>query len=242
MDERSSTPVTPRDPRELPLYRVTEAAQYLGIPVSTLRGWIAGWEYHTKGGTRRAAPLLRPPDGAGPDRLLSFYDLVECHILASLRRLHQIPMHKVRKAIRRATAGKKGAQHPLLRARLAAESADLVIDRGGGQEDQDGQCVFFFAVERPVGRIAWDPSGAVPIRLYLWISGADPSAPSRIEIDPERASGRPVIAGTAIPTAAVAARHRAGESIAALAGDYGLDYSMIEDALRCELRKPLHLS
>jgi uncharacterized protein (DUF433 family) len=237
MTERSSPPEAPRDPRELPLYRLTEAAQYLRIPLSTLRGWIVGWDYRTKGGTRRAVPLLRPPDGARPDKLLSFYNLVECHILASLRRLHRIPMHKVRKAIRRATEGKKGARHPLLRARLAAEGADLLIDRGGGQEDQDGQCVFFFAVERPVGRIEWDPSGALPIRLYPWVSGDDPKAAPRIEIDPERASGRPVIAGTAIPTAVVAARHRAGESVAALAGEYGLDPSIIEDALRCEIRR-----
>jgi uncharacterized protein (DUF433 family) len=235
MEGRSPAPGSPRDPRDLPLYRLTEAAHYLRVPVSTLRGWLTGWDYRTRRGTRRAAPLIRSPGEAEPERLLSFYNLVESHILAQLRRLHRIPMHKVRKAIRRAE-GKKGTQHPLFHARLAAEGADLVILRGGAQEDQDGQYVFFFAAERPVGRIDWDASGALPLRLYPWVSGEDASEPRRIVIDPERASGRPLIAGTAIPTAVVAARHRAGESVLALSGEYGLDPSSIEDALRCELR------
>lgn len=236
MEGRSPAPGSTRDPRDLPLYRLTEAAHYLRVPVSTLRGWIAGWDYRTRRGTRRATPLIRAPSGAEAERLLSFYNLVEAHILAQLRRLHRIPMHKVRKAIRRAE-DKKGVRHPLFHARLAAEGADLVIFVGRGQEDQDGQCVFFFAVERPVGRIDWDPGGALPLRLYPWVSGEDASGPRRIVIDPERAAGRPLIAGTAIPTAAVAARHRAGESVVALAGEYGLDPSSIEDALRCEIRR-----
>jgi len=222
----------PKDPRELPLYRLAEAAHYLRVPVSTLRGWISGFDYHVRSGTRRAAPLIRPPEGASPDRLLSFLNLVEAHILASLRRLHHVPMHRVRTVLRLA-GGRRGTRHPLLHARLSPDGQDLVIDREGGLMDPRGQRVFPFAAPRPFGRIEWDAGSALPVRLYPLISGDGPRAPQRIVIDPERAAGRPIIAGTQIPTAVVAARHRAGESVSALAGEYGLDPSSIEDALRC---------
>ena len=55
----------PEDPRELRLYRLAEAAHYLRVPVSTLRGWISGFDYHVRSGTRRAAPLIRPPARPG---------------------------------------------------------------------------------------------------------------------------------------------------------------------------------
>jgi len=43
-----------------------------------------------------------------------------------------------------------------------------------------------------------------------------------------------VIAHTGIPTEEVAERFRAGEKIAALAADYGLEVDQIETALRWE--------
>jgi uncharacterized protein (DUF433 family) len=54
-------------------------------------------------------------------------------------------------------------------------------------------------------------------------------------IDPRIAFGRPVLVGTGIPTAVVAERYKAGESVDDLAGDYGRDRLEIEEALRCEL-------
>jgi uncharacterized protein (DUF433 family) len=44
-----------------------------------------------------------------------------------------------------------------------------------------------------------------------------------------------VLAGTGIPTAIVAERYKAGESIDELAEDYGRSRKEIEEAIRCEL-------
>ncbi len=55
-------------------------------------------------------------------------------------------------------------------------------------------------------------------------------------IDPRVQYGRPVLAGSGIPTAVIAERYKAGESIDALAADYGRDTGDIEEAIRCELR------
>lgn len=44
-----------------------------------------------------------------------------------------------------------------------------------------------------------------------------------------------MLAGTSIPTLAIAERFKAGESEAELALDYGRDRMEIEEAIRCEL-------
>jgi uncharacterized protein (DUF433 family) len=49
-------------------------------------------------------------------------------------------------------------------------------------------------------------------------------------------NGRPVLKVSAVPTAVIADRYKAGESIADLADDYGEDPLNIEEAVRCELQ------
>jgi uncharacterized protein (DUF433 family) len=59
--------------------------------------------------------------------------------------------------------------------------------------------------------------------------------PKVIVIDPFITFGRPVLAGTGIPTAIVAERYKAGESIKELAQDYDLLPQAVQEAIRCEL-------
>jgi len=54
-------------------------------------------------------------------------------------------------------------------------------------------------------------------------------------IDPRIQFGRPILVGSAIPTAVIAQRYKAGESIQGLAGDYDRPRLEIEEAIRCEL-------
>jgi hypothetical protein len=37
-----------KDPRDIPTYRVSEAARYLRIPIGTVRSWVAGRRYRTQ--------------------------------------------------------------------------------------------------------------------------------------------------------------------------------------------------
>ena len=60
-------------------------------------------------------------------------------------------------------------------------------------------------------------------------------APKVIAIDPYVAFGRPVVMGTGIPTAILAERYKAGESIEDLIYDYDLASQVIQEAIRCEL-------
>lgn len=72
-------------------------------------------------------------------------------------------------------------------------------------------------------------------RLYPFTRRGDPNEPRRVVIDPRISFGRPVLAGTGIPTAMLAERYKAGESVDELVKDYGRDRLGIEEAIRCEL-------
>jgi uncharacterized protein (DUF433 family) len=56
-----------------------------------------------------------------------------------------------------------------------------------------------------------------------------------VVIDPRLSFGRPVLAGTGIPTVVIAERCNAGESMEELASDYSRSRTDIEEAMRCEL-------
>ena len=54
-------------------------------------------------------------------------------------------------------------------------------------------------------------------------------------IDPRVSFGRPVIAGTGIPTAVLAEQFKAGDTVPVLAKESGADEEAVWDAIRCEL-------
>jgi uncharacterized protein (DUF433 family) len=75
----------------------------------------------------------------------------------------------------------------------------------------------------------------VPIKLYPFSRRGAPSDPKSVEIDPRVSFGRPVLAEPRYPTAVIAERHKAGESISEIAEDYHRPTSDIEEAIRCDL-------
>jgi len=74
-------------PRILPRYSIAEAAQYVRVPVTTLAMWVRG----RAAATVHAEPVILLPSGS---RLLSFQNLVEAHVLGSIRRHHGVPLQK----------------------------------------------------------------------------------------------------------------------------------------------------
>ena len=84
-------------------------------------------------------------------------------------------------------------------------------------------------------RISWDQAG-IPIRLFPFTRDRYTESPAVIAIDPKIRFGKPCITGTRIPTAIIAERHQAGDSIELLAKDYGRDAAEIEEAIRYEGR------
>jgi uncharacterized protein (DUF433 family) len=84
-------------------------------------------------------------------------------------------------------------------------------------------------------RIERDAKG-LPVRLFPFTRRRALDEPRAAVIDPTVSFGRPVLIGTGIPTAVIAGRYKAGDSMDDLATDYGRTRLEIEEAVRCELQ------
>ena len=83
--------------RDVAAYTLAEAARYVRLPVATLRSWALGREYPTAEGGGRFPPLIRPASPGPP--LLSFANLIEAHMLRSLRTEHGVSVKALRTAL-----------------------------------------------------------------------------------------------------------------------------------------------
>lgn len=218
--------------RDLPAYGLDEAAHYLALPAATLRSWVRGRHYPTTAGKKWFRPPIALPDATLPQ--LSFNNLVEAHVLSALRREQRVPLPAIRKALDSLSA-RTATPRPLIDGQFATDGAALFVDDVCGLIDAsaDGQLVLREVLEAHLRRIDRDRQG-FPERLYPFTRPADWQAPKSIVIDPRISFGRPVLRGTRIPTAAIAERYKAGDSIDELVADYGRTRTEIEEAIRCE--------
>ena len=223
------------DIRAMPCYSFPEAAHYLRIPVPTLRSWVRGRKYPTSEGDQFFQPVIELPDDS--QNLLSFINLVEIHVLDAIRRDHRISLHKVRIAID-FIKEELTSDHPLAYHKLETDGLDLFVEEYGQliNVSQAGQLVLRKLLQAHLQRIDRDSAGYA-LRLYPFTRKRLQliEEPKAIVIDPRISFGRPVLAGTGIPTAIIAERYKAGEAIGALADDYGRPTLEIEEAIRCEL-------
>ena len=219
--------------RQAPAYAMAEAAHYLRLPTSTLRAWCLGQAYGPK---QDRAPFARVIEIADPKaKALSFMNLVEAHVLASLRRELAIPLPKIRDAVHYLQR-ELNSSRPLAEQRFYTDGADLLIEHLDGLLNLNRrQYEIKDVIQAYLRRVERDSSG-LPIKLFpLTREQAPGTQPSHIVIDPQVAFGRPVLVGTGIPTAVLAERFKAGEDEAALAEDYGVEPGAIAEAIRCEL-------
>jgi uncharacterized protein (DUF433 family) len=223
------------DPRDVPNYSPTEAARFLGLPTSTLRSWTRGWTYRTESGEeRRGEPLIELHDSAGNE--LSFTNLVEAHVLSAIRRHHGVSMPRVRQALDYIDRH-LGTRHPLARQEFQTDGVDLFVEHLGQlvRASKDNQVILADLLRAHLRRIERDEKGLAR-RLFLFTRSEGSDQPPVVVIDPRISFGRPVLAGTGIPTEILAGRFNAGESIEELAEDYGCEGSLIQEAIRIESR------
>ena len=229
------------DPRDIPIYSIPQAAQYLRLPKDRLRYWVKGWFSETKAEKRFFEPLIKLYHNSFELRpqsqttLLSFTNLVEAHVLIAIVKaarfdqkqlsteLHYINDHL---STPKLYAGRE----------FQIKGIDLLFERFGQQlaardREQEARQI----LETYFDRIVRDKAG-LPIKLFPFtkLSGSD--EPKTVMIDPRISFGRPVLAGTGIPTAMLAERYKAGDSIDELAEDYNCDRLQIEEGIRCELQ------
>jgi uncharacterized protein (DUF433 family) len=230
------------DAREIPIYSIPQAAQYLRLPKDRLRDWVGGWFSKTKAGKRFFEPLIKLPNPKNFEllpqsktTLLSFTNLVEAHVLIAIFKATGFSRKQLSTALDyindhlstpKLYAGKE----------FELKGIELLFERFGqklaaSDRKQEARQI----LKTYFDRIVRDEAG-LPLKLYPFtkLPGAD--EPKTVMIDPRISFGRPVLAGTGIPTAMLAERYKAGDSIDELAEDYNCDRLQIEEGIRCELQ------
>lgn len=214
--------------RDEPAYGLAEASRYLKLPSATLRSWVVGREYPTADGTERWQPLIQAATSE-PATVLSFWNLVEAHVLRALRTDHGIAIKSVRDALDFAER-ELNIPRLLLSAELATHAGKLFLERYGELVDlsASGQMAMKHVFEEHLERVEWDGL-KLPTRLYPFATVEGARRP--IVIDPSISFGRPVVSSGRISTAAIVERIDAGESAQELADDYELSVAEIEGAV-----------
>jgi uncharacterized protein (DUF433 family) len=175
---------------------------------------------------------------------LSFTNLTEAHILDALRRQYQVELAQIRRSLRYLREQFQ-TPHPLVHHEMLTDGKYLFVESAGLKDvinaSRHGQLAMRDLIGLHLQRVEWDKDGFVA-RLYPFTrsrrSPADDDAkqPRVVTMDPRVEFGRPVLKMSAVPTAVIADRYKAGESIADLAEDYGEEPINIEEALRCEFQ------
>ena len=177
--------------------------------------------------------------------MLSFWNLVEAHVLRALRSDHGVSVKALREALGFAE-GELKVKRLLLSKELSAGGGRLFLDRYGEliELSASGQIAMRHVLGAHLRRVEWD-QWQFPVRLYPFVASEALSAERPIAIDPSLAFGRPVALRRGITTSVIVERIDAGESIAALAADYDLSAAEIEEAIlydrpleRCFLHRP----
>jgi uncharacterized protein (DUF433 family)/DNA-binding transcriptional MerR regulator len=197
-------------------YSPVEAALYLRLKPEDVRRWVND-------------EVICSPRGG-----VSYLNLLELHILKCLRKEFGLPMQRIRRALEEYNETEK-YEHPLLDKRLETDGIHLFLHEGDeymnlNRPKQRGFPQILSTYLRRIDRLA---DGRV--NFYPFIVGQDVDEPRTIQISPDIAFGRPVLAGTGIATDVIAGRFRARDSISDLAEEYGVSASIVEDAIRWEL-------
>jgi len=213
---------------ETPIYGLVDGAHYLRLPYQTLRYWTLGRD------SIGVAPIVQLAS-TDPPRM-SFMNLLECHMLSSMRKNYNLRLPKVRKALR-TLAEMYPSPHPLIDRQLETDSVDVFIREHGDELlnlNKPQQRSFKDIINVYLQRIERTEHGL--LNFFPFVEKASASEPKIIVINPGISFGRPVISGTGIPTAVIASRFHARDSVYELAKEYGRTDTEIEEAIRWESR------
>lgn len=220
------------DTRDQPAYSQSEAARYLKVAPATLRSWVVGRPYKRRDGIAHSRPLIRPARNL--PITLSFWNLIEAHVLRSLRTDHGVKMDALRGAIDYAQR-KLQIDRLLLSPELRTDAGTLLLERYGEliELSASGQVAMRRLFKEHLDRVEWDQR-QFPVKLYPVISGEALTQARPVAIVADLAFGRPVLARRGVTTATIADRIDAGESVSDLAVDYDLSTDEIEEAVLYE--------
>ncbi|MFA5547424.1 MAG: DUF433 domain-containing protein [Porticoccaceae bacterium] len=211
-----------RDPRDMPAYGVVEAARYLRVPYFVLYSWLRPAVVASNHGSE-PKPLIVRPQGSSQ---LSFWNLVEGHVLKALLRSHNIPVAEIRQAI--SYAEQDCGISRLLISEFEVGARQIFIKRIGQliSLGRGGQLAMEKVLDRYIERITYRNNQAVSLDPFVY------DGDSRfVKISPDFAFGKPVIASAGVSTYVIAERFELGEDKKDIADDYGIKEAEVEEAI-----------
>ena len=218
------------DPRDLPRYSYSEAARATGVPATTIGAWVRGQDYTLKhGGKAFFRPVIeRPGEGR-----LSFYNLIEVHVLRSLRTKHAVQLHHVREAAEIAEA-KFNLPKLLLSEQLRFGAGDLFLEQYGRivQLSRAEQMVLQSLLYTHLARIEFG-AGGLP-RDFSPLERITLTGRKLLLVSPVISFGRPIVRRVGVTTMAIAERINLGETADDVRNDYGLEPDELREALAYE--------
>lgn len=144
-----------------PLYTLTEAARFLGVPPTTFATWAHGYERHPKGrAVVKGDPILTAVKTSRRHPEIPFVGLVEGMVAAAFRRAG-VSMQHMRQAL--AVLEKEiGVQHALASQKLHSDGASILFDYASAKGDEEiltvvvtGQRVFHDVIRDYLERITY---------------------------------------------------------------------------------------
>ncbi len=215
------------DPRELPLYELSEAARFVGVSPAALAEWMRP----VSDGAKSALPLLHLTDPSSGR--LSFANLAEAHILEATRK-HNIDVSEVRAAIETVRQRGYGTPHPLLTREFntwgKCEFVECLVSGIGDSRDVNRRRVRLSSLaadlDRYLDRIERDTNDD-PYQLFPMRRNQNKYVALNINV----AAGEPVIAGTGLRVRHLSNLIRGGESIGSVARRYKLSEHALIEAL-----------
>ncbi len=213
------------DPRiSVPLYTIAEAAQYVGLPYSTLHSWI------NPSGDRD--PLVTSLARTGYQASIPFIGLAEAFVLQAARGAG-VPRHRIRPCVQAVKDG-LGIEHALASRLLYTDGAELLVRYAADDEDLEvartRQRQLTETVKHQLQLITYADDGYAA-RLLLPGYG-----PADVVVDPAVAFGYPVVKGKGTRVKDVLERFWAGEGLRAIAYDFDLNEEAVEALLRAQTR------
>ena len=156
-------------------------------------------------------------------------------MLTAIRRKHHIGLPTIRRSINYLVK-KLGSKRPLLEEQFATHGADLFVERVGQiiNLSKNGQIEMADLIRAYLERVERDTKG-VPIKLYPFMRSQPREQPRTVVIDPRVSFGKPVVAGTGIPTAVLAEQFKAGDTVPVLAKDYGASEEAVWGAIQTDV-------
>jgi uncharacterized protein (DUF433 family) len=217
-----------KDPRDLPRYTYPEAARATRVPASTIAAWVRGQEYTRKNDKGFFRPVIaRPGEGR-----LSFFNLIEVHVLRALRTRHAVKLENVRRAAAIAEQ-QYGIERLLLNEQLRFGAGQLFLQQYGDllQMTPTEQFAIREVLESHLERIEW--TDGLP-RDFFPRERLTQTGRKLILVSPLISFGRPVITRLGVTTRAIADRFNAGEPEESIIEDYRLEKAELKEALAYE--------